>query len=299
MSGGAVHRRASGARMRPPRASERLDASAPTVAAATLAHAHRFALLTPAQERGLGRGVRRGDLDAKQRLIEANLRLVVMVARRYAVADGLPLDDLISEGVIGLMRACEKFDPERNLRFSTYATPWINQACQRANESKAAMVRLPSHVAQCHRGLARANARLRAVLAREPSDAELAAATALDAEHVELWRRTGPVASLDAESGEGAEAITLGALVADAAPAPGDEGDGGRAARLRAAVRALPADERAVLVHRFGLLGAPSSRPQTARALGLSLGRVLGAERRGLARLVAAHRALGEPARVA
>jgi RNA polymerase primary sigma factor len=177
--------------------------------------AHGGQLLTAEQEQTLGRRVAEGDHTAINELVEANLRLVVSVAKKYANR-GLPLSDLIQEGNLGLIRAAQKFDYQRQLRFSTYAVWWIRQAVGRAIEEQAAMIRLPVYVAQLRQKLLRIESDLHGKLGRLPDEYELANATGLTIEKVRAARSASWVsASLDEPVGED-EDSTLGDLQADA-----------------------------------------------------------------------------------
>ena len=247
-------------------------------------------LLTPAEELRLARRVERGDLAAKQRMVEANLRLVVHVARRYGGEDhGLALPDLVQEGTIGLVRAVEKFDHRRGFRFSTYAVIWIRQAIGRAVGDKGRAIRLPAHTRSRLRGLAREERRLRAALGREPTADELAAAVGWLPEAVlearELDRAT---VSLQAPIGDGAG--ELGDLLpADADDAPPAVAEREEARTLvRAAVRGLEDRERAVVAARFGLDADAQTVSETARRLGLRPGEVRRLEALALRKLRAA-----------
>src|SRR4051794_37214828 len=140
-----------------------------------LREAGRYPLLKPSEEIELAKRIERGDLEAKERMINSNLRLVVANARRYQ-GQGLALGDLIQEGMLGLIRAVEKFDWRKGFRFSTYATLWIRQAIQRGLENTSRTIRLPVHVAQRSRKVGRIERELTTRLGHEPSDEEIAAA---------------------------------------------------------------------------------------------------------------------------
>ncbi|MEX2612118.1 MAG: sigma-70 family RNA polymerase sigma factor, partial [Gaiellaceae bacterium] len=144
----------------------------------------RHKLLTAAEEVELAKRVERGDKQAKERMINSNLRLVVSIAKRYQ-GHGLPLGDLIQEGIIGLNRAVEKFDWRRGFKFSTYATWWIRQACQRAISSQSRTIRVPAHVHERRVKLARVSRRLEAKHGRGATNEELAEETGLELRHVE------------------------------------------------------------------------------------------------------------------
>src|SRR5256885_2148531 len=177
----------------------------------------RIPLLTREEEQALGRRIRAGDEQAKARLVEANLRLVVQVARRYANR-GLPLPDLIEEGNLGLLRAVEKYEPERGTRFSTYAVWWIRQAVVRALANQARTIRLPVHVELLLARYVREQSRLTQTLGRTPTAEELAQALGTSAREIaELEEvRQHPV-SLDAPAGGGDAAAVRGLLAARAA----------------------------------------------------------------------------------
>jgi RNA polymerase nonessential primary-like sigma factor len=227
-------------------------------------------LLTRAQEQELARKARTGDERAKQGLIESNLRLVVQIARRY-LNRGLPLPDLIEEGNLGLMRAVEKFDPDRNLRFSTYGTWWIRQAVTRALANQARTIRLPVHVELLLGRYAKEQKRLTQELKRQPTREELAhalGATVEEVEELEELRRT-PV-SLEAPVGAD-ESGRLSDVIAD--PSADPAAVLGSLFRNRADLAAvlddLAPNERAVLRRRFGLEGEPQ---ETLDAIGKRMG---------------------------
>src|SRR5918998_3949259 len=157
----------------------------------------RYPLLTAAEEIDLAKRIEKGDMAAKERMILSNLRLVVSIAKKYQGAD-LPLLDLIQEGIFGLVRASEKFDWRKGYKFSTYATFWIRQAIQRGVENKSRTIRIPVHIAQRERKIARAQRELSAKLGRDPTDEEVAAASELRVDQVEEVRDAArTVTSLD------------------------------------------------------------------------------------------------------
>src|SRR5919198_381345 len=164
----------------------------------------RYPLLTAAEEVALAKRVERGDREAKERMINSNLRLVISIAKRYQNRN-LPLGDLFQEGVIGLNRAVEKFDWRRGYKFSTYATWWIRQACQRAVSNQSATIRVPTHVHERRVKISRASNQLQTRLGREATREELAEATGLSLQHVDeaLDAADAPV-SLNQSIGAGA-----------------------------------------------------------------------------------------------
>ncbi|MDQ3379888.1 MAG: sigma-70 family RNA polymerase sigma factor [Actinomycetota bacterium] len=248
----------------------------------------RHDLLTAAEEVGLAKRIERGDKQAKERMINSNLRLVVSIAKRYQ-GHSLPLGDLIQEGIIGLNRAVEKFDWRRGFKFSTYATWWIRQACQRAISNQSRTIRVPAHVHERRVKLARVSRQLEAAQGHEPTNEELAAATGLELQHVE--EALGAVeasVSLNQAVGEDG-AGELGDLFSDPLAAdPVEEADEShRRETVRAALQGLPDSERRILELRFGFDGEQQPLDAIGRELGLTRERVRQLESQGLARLAA------------
>jgi RNA polymerase primary sigma factor len=249
--------------------------------------AGRYPLLTAAQEVELAKRIERGDKAAKDLMINSNLRLVVSVAKRYQ-GHGLTLGDLTQEGIIGLIRAVEKFDWRRGYKFSTYATWWIRQAVQRGVANKSRTVRIPVHIVERENKLARAERELLVELGRQPTEQELAERSKLRLDHVREIRAAGRVvASIDQPIGNDGE-TALGELVA--AEDPSTEEEAAVALRQDAVHRALadlPERERRVLELRFGIgnNGEPTSLEQIGKRLGLTRERVRQIEAEALRRL--------------
>ncbi len=251
-----------------------------------LRRAAQYRLLRPAEELELAKRIERGDLRAKELLINSNLRLVVSIARRYQGL-GLGMSDLVQEGMIGLIRAAEKFDWRKGFRFSTYATLWIRQAIQRGLDNTARTVRLPANVAQQTRKVDRVAADLAAKLERDPTAEEIAAETGFEPDEVERLRKLDSrPASLDARVGDD-DSASLGELLDSNALTPEEEvGRDDVADQLDKALAELPAEERQVIELRFGRKGEqPHTVAQTGRKLGVSTAEAQRLEERALSRL--------------
>lgn len=256
-----------------------------------LRRASQYRLLRPTEELELAKRIERGDLRAKELMINSNLRLVVSIARRYQGL-GLGMSDLVQEGMIGLIRAAEKFDYRKGFRFSTYATLWIRQAIQRGLDNTARTVRLPANVAQQTRKVERVAADLAAKLERDPTSEEIAAETGFEPDEVERLRKldTKP-ASLDARVGED-DSASLGELLDSDAPTPEEQvGDDDVSEQIDRALEELPIAERQMIELRFGRSGeSPHTTAQAGRRLGVSTAEAQRLEKRALARLATLER---------
>jgi len=251
-----------------------------------LQEVRRHPLLTKAEEVDLAKRIERGDLEAKSRLVNSNLRLVISNARKYQGHE-LPLLDLIQEGILGLIRASEKFDWRKGYKFSTYATFWIRQAIQRALDNRARTIRIPVHLGQRERKIARAHRELATRLGREPTDEEIAHEAEITPEELQEARAASRVVtSLDRPVGE-EEETSLGALMPSGERGPDELVDIVlRQDALQRALQQLPEQEREVVKLRYGVGGDdPTPLSETGRRLGISQDTVRRLERKALAEL--------------
>jgi RNA polymerase sigma factor (sigma-70 family) len=237
-----------------------------------LSEIRQIPLLTREEEVALAKQVAEGSESAKRRMVESNLRLVVMLARRYQHR-GLPLGDLIAEGNLGLIRAVEKFRWDRGTRFSTYATWWIRQAIQRALANQARLIRLPVHVEAQLGKVRRTQERLTKELGQPPEPAQVASELGLTVKDLEALEEASKMPlSLEMPVGREGEGIQLKDVVADA----DDPGAAGAVAdllrrqeSLRELLDDLPPKEREILIDRFGL---GSGNPMTLESIGQRMG---------------------------
>ena len=239
----------------------------PELLAKYLAHIGQGELLTHGEEIDLSLRAKAGDRRARQRLIEKNLRLVVSVAKKYR-GYGLPFEDLIQEGNIGLMKAVEKFDPERGFRFSTYATWWIRQAVQRAVADKGRTIRVPVHMTEKIRKVSRALSELAVEFERDPTEEEVARRLGWDTDEVRLTMSAMPDAtSLDQPVSSEETASQLGDFIEDekVSDTPDTVMREMETAHLKEAIERLPERARYVLVRRYGL---DDREPATLAELG-------------------------------
>ena len=264
-----------------------------------LGELRNYPLLTKEQEVDLAQRIEKGDLRAKEQLVNSNLRLVVSLAKRYQGQE-LPLLDLIQEGVLGLIRAAEKFDWRKGYKFSTYATFWIRQAIQRGLGNQARTIRIPIHIGQRERKIGQFDREFHVREGRMPTDEEIAAATDLSLKEIDEVREvTRTVTSLERPIGEEGE-TEFGDLLPSDRPQPEEEVEVALTQQgLRRAVDELPDREREVLRLRYGIDGVePVPLREAGRQMGVSPESVRTIERNALRRLAENREvaALGEAA---
>jgi RNA polymerase primary sigma factor len=252
-----------------------------------LNEAGRYPLLTAPQEVEIAKRIEHGDKQAKDLLVNSNLRLVVSIAKKYQ-GHGLTLLDLIQEGIIGLIRAAEKFDWRKGFKFSTYATWWIRQAVQRGVANKARVIRIPVHIVEREQKISRAERELVATLERAPTDEELSEKAKLPIKQVrEVRSAARAVASLDKPVGDD-DSASFGDLFASSEATPDEQVEVELTEKaLHAAVAALSEREQQILNLRYGLTGEadPKSLEEIGRILGITRERVRQLEAEALRRL--------------
>ncbi len=252
-----------------------------------LREVRRSTLLTFKQEQQLGKRVMAGDEDARQQMIEANLRLVISIGKRY-MNRGFPFADIVEEGNLGLIKAVEKFNYKRGFRFSTYASWWIRQFIERAIINQGKLVRLPVHVVErLNRYLSKVE-QLVHELGREPRSEEVAARMKTSVEEVDdLKQLVRTTSSLDSPISEGQDTFLRDIIEDPLCLSPADTAEGVlRRSEMMAWVKELPEKERTVILARFGLDGEESrTLEEIGREMGLTRERVRQIETAALVRL--------------
>lgn len=246
----------------------------------------RYDLLTPEEEKTLAGRIARGDANARKQMIEANLRLVVSIAKRYANR-GLPLQDLIEEGNIGLMRSVEKFRGGRGCRFSTYATYWIRQSVERAIINQSMVVRLPIHIAHDVGRMVRVDGELRRDLKREPTAGELASKMGVSGRYLKkLSTVSRKTFSVDASIGADTEETLLDRLEDENTVAPLEFVSAGiRGAHIKQWLKMLDGNERKIITLRFGLEGEVETLERIGKRFGVTRERIRQIETRALSKM--------------